>query len=175
MNNHKQGISAKRSLAIAIGLAILSTLTIAKETQPMSLGIQQYCVLCHNDVILQAGMSLQHFDVNHPEMNPVLAEKMILKLRAGMMPPQEASKPDKETLQLLVKSIETKLDKAARKRNDPGTRPFQRLNQAEYAQQIKNILGLTVNPAEWLPEDQISASFDNIADVQIISATTMTA
>ena len=95
MNNHKQGISAKRSLAIAIGLAILSTLTIAKETQPMSLVIQQYCVLCHNDVILQAGMSLQHFDVNHPEMNPVLAEKMILKLRAGMMPPQEAPKPDK--------------------------------------------------------------------------------
>ena len=174
MNNHKQGISAKRSLAIAIVLAILSTLTIAKETQPMSLVIQQYCVLCHNDVILQAGMSLQHFDVNHPEMNPVLAEKMILKLRAGMMPPQEAPKPDKETLQLLVKSIETKLDKAARKRNDPGTRPFQRLNRAEYAQQIKDILGLTVNPEEWLPEDQISASFDNIADVQTISATSMT-
>ena len=92
-----------------------------------------------------------------------------------MMPPQEAPQPDNETLQLLVKSIETKLDKAARKRNDPGTRPFQRLNRAEYTQQIKDILGLTVNPEEWLPEDQISASFDNIADVQTISATSMTA
>ena len=175
MNKEKQNVSVKRSLAIVIGLAIVSTPLIAKETQSMSPIIQQYCVLCHNDVILQAGMSLQHFDVNRPEMNPVLAEKMILKLRAGMMPPQEAPKPDKETLQLLAKSIETKLDKAARKRNDPGTRPFQRLNRAEYAQQIKDILGLTVNPSEWLPEDQISASFDNIADVQTISATSMTA
>ena len=175
MNNQKLGILVKRSFAIVIGLAILSTPTIGKEAQSMSPIIQQYCVLCHNDVILQAGMSLQHFDVDHPEINPVLAEKMILKLRAGMMPPQEAPQPDKETLQLLVKSIETKLDKAARKRNDPGTRPFQRLNRAEYTQQIKDILGLTVNPAEWLPEDQISASFDNIADVQTISATSMTA
>ena len=175
MNNQKLGILVKRSFTIVIGLAILSTPTIGKEAQSMSPIIQQYCVLCHNDVILQAGMSLQHFDVDHPEMNPVLAEKMILKLRAGMMPPQEAPQPDEETLQLLVKSIETKLDKAARKRNDPGTRPFQRLNRAEYTQQIKDILGLTVNPAEWLPEDQISASFDNIADVQTISATSMTA
>ena len=175
MNNQKLGILVKRSFAIVIGLAILSTPTIGKEAQSMSPIIQQYCVLCHNDVILQAGMSLQHFDVDHPEINPVLAEKMILKLRAGMMPPQEAPQPDKETLQLLVESIETKLDKAARKRNDPGTRPFQRLNRAEYTQQIKDILGLTVNPEEWLPEDQISASFDNIADVQTISATSMTA
>jgi len=175
MNNQKLDISVKRSFAIVIGLAILSTPTIGKETQSMSQIIQQYCVLCHNDVILQAGMSLQHFDVDRPEMNPVIAEKMILKLRAGMMPPQEAPQPDKEILELLVKSIETKLDKAARKRNDPGTRPFQRLNRAEYAQQIKDILGLTVNPEEWLPEDQISASFDNIADVQTISATSMTA
>ena len=136
MKKEKLSISVKRSFAIAMGLAILSTPTIGKETQSMYPIIQQYCVLCHNDVILQAGMSLQHFDVDRPEVNPVLAEKIILKLRAGMMPPQEAPKPDKKTLQLLVNSIETKLDKAAKKRNDPGTRPFQRLNRAEYAQQI---------------------------------------
>ena len=96
MNKERQSISVKRLLAIAIGLAIVSPPSIAKETQSMSPVIQQYCVLCHNDVILQAGMSLQHFDVNRPEMNPVLAEKMILKFRAGMMPPQDAPKPDKE-------------------------------------------------------------------------------
>ncbi len=112
---------------------------------------------------------------DHPELNLVIAEKMILKLRAGMMPPQEAPRPDRETLQQLAKSIEIKLDRASRKRNDPGTRPFQRLNRAEYAQQIKDVLGLTVNPEEWLPEDQISASFDNIADVQTMSPTAITA
>ena len=158
-----------------IVLVILSTATLAKKAQSVSPIIKQYCVLCHNDIILQGGMSLQHFDADHPELNLVIAEKMILKLRAGMMPPQEAPRPDRETLQQLAKSIEIKLDRAARKRNDPGTRPFQRLNRAEYAQQIKDVLGLTVNPEEWLPEDQISASFDNIADVQTMSPTAITA
>jgi hypothetical protein len=158
-----------------IVLVILSTATLAKKAQSVSPIIKQYCVLCHNDIILQGGMSLQHFDADHPELNLVIAEKMILKLRAGMMPPQEAPRPDRETLQQLAKSIEIKLDRASRKRNDPGTRPFQRLNRAEYAQQIKDVLGLTVNPEEWLPEDQISASFDNIADVQTMSPTAITA
>ncbi|HIN13466.1 MAG TPA: DUF1592 domain-containing protein [Gammaproteobacteria bacterium] len=175
MNDQKQSIPWGNSFTALIGLVILSTATLAKEAQSVSPIIKQYCVLCHNDIILQGGMSLQHFDADHPELNLVMAEKMILKLRAGMMPPQEAPRPDRETLQQLAKSIEIKLDRASRKRNDPGTRPFQRLNRAEYAQQIKDVLGLTVNPAEWLPEDQISASFDNIADVQTMSPTAITA
>ena len=175
MNDQKQSAPWRHSFTVLIGLVILSTTTLAKEAQSVSPIIKQYCVLCHNDIILQGGMSLQHFDADHPELNLVIAEKMILKLRAGMMPPQEAPRPDRETLQQLAKSIEIKLDRAARKRNDPGTRPFQRLNRAEYAQQIKDVLGLTVNPEEWLPEDQISASFDNIADVQTMSPTAMTA
>ena len=175
MNDQKQSVPWGNSFTVLIVLVILSTATLAKEAQSVSPIIKQYCVLCHNDIILQGGMSLQHFDADHPELNLVIAEKMILKLRAGMMPPQEAPRPDRETLQQLAKSIEIKLDRAARKRNDPGTRPFQRLNRAEYAQQIKDVLGLTVNPAEWLPEDQISASFDNIADVQTMSPTAITA
>ena len=175
MNDQKQSAPWRHSFTVLIGLVILSTATLAKEAQSVSPIIKQYCVLCHNDIILQGGMSLQHFDADHPELNLVIAEKMILKLRAGMMPPQEAPRPDRETLQQLAKSIEIKLDRASRKRNDPGTRPFQRLNRAEYAQQIKDVLGLTVNPEEWLPEDQISASFDNIADVQTMSPTAITA
>ncbi len=175
MNDQKQSVPWGNSFTVLIVLVILSTATLAKKAQSVSPIIKQYCVLCHNDIILQGGMSLQHFDADHPELNLVIAEKMILKLRAGMMPPQEAPRPDRETLQQLAKSIEIKLDRASRKRNDPGTRPFQRLNRAEYAQQIKDVLGLTVNPAEWLPEDQISASFDNIADVQTMSPTAITA
>ena len=175
MNDQKKSVPWGNSFTVLIVLVILSTATLAKEAQSVSPIIKQYCVLCHNDIILQGGMSLQHFDADHPELNLVIAEKMILKLRAGMMPPQEAPRPDRETLQQLAKSIEIKLDRAARKRNDPGTRPFQRLNRAEYAQQIKDVLGLTVNPEEWLPEDQISASFDNIADVQTMSPTAITA
>ena len=64
---------------------------------------------------------------------------------------------------------------AADARREPGTRPSQRLNRAEYARLVHDLLGLTIDPAEWLPEDQVSASFDNIADVQSMSPTLMVA
>ena len=106
MNDQKQSVPWGNSFTVLIVLVILSTATLAKKAQSVSPIIKQYCVLCHNDIILQGGMSLQHFDADHPELNLVIAEKMILKLRAGMMPPQEAPRPDRETLQQLAKSIE---------------------------------------------------------------------
>ncbi len=148
---------------------------IAAEPKSAQALVGQYCVLCHNDAVLQGGMSLQHFDADRPELNPEIGEKMIRKLRTGMMPPREAPRPDADELAWLVNTLEGRLDAAAAVRRDPGTRPFQRLNRAEYARLINDLLGLTVDPSEWLPEDQISASFDNIADVQSISPTLMTA
>ena len=174
------GSAVRRALAVVWVLAAApATWAAADEPpqSPQSAGalVERYCVLCHNDAVLQGGMSLQHFDADHPEQNPEIGEKMIRKLRAGMMPPREAPRPDPETLAWLVRSLEGSLDAAAAERKDPGTRPFQRLNRAEYARLIADLLGLTVDPSEWLPEDQISASFDNIADVQGISPTLMTA
>lgn len=150
--------------------------SLAAATEPSARAlVQQYCVLCHNDATLQGGMSLQHFDADGAASEPELGEKIIRKLRTGMMPPREAPRPDATTLAWLAEDLERQLDLAADARNDPGTRPFQRLNRAEYARLVSDLLGLTVDPAEWLPPDQISASFDNIADVQTISPTLMTA
>jgi hypothetical protein len=91
-----------------------------------------------------------------------------------MMPPKEAAKqPDAATRLALVTSLETALDKAALTHPNPGRRPFQRLNRAEYASAIRTIFGLDIDVATFLPSDTISASFDNIADVQMPSATVM--
>ena len=120
-------------------------------------------------------MSLQHFDADRAAAEPELGEKIIRKLRAGMMPPREAPRPEPATLRWLADDLERQLDLAAAERGDPGSRPFQRLNRAEYARLIQDLLGLTVDPADWLPPDQLSASFDNIADVQTITPTLMTA
>ncbi|MEE2669223.1 MAG: DUF1592 domain-containing protein, partial [Gemmatimonadota bacterium] len=103
------------------------------------------------------------------------AEKMIVKLRAGMMPLPGAPRPSPDTLLALVETLETLIDDAAKEQRSPGTRPFQRLNRSEYGRLVQDILGLTVDPGEWLPADQISASFDNIADVQVVSPTLMDA
>ncbi len=134
--------------------------------------IQQTCVACHNEFTLQAGLNLQDFDASEPHLDPVVAEKMIRKLRAGQMPPREMPR-DEDAIMNLIETMESRLDREARKNKRAGTRPFQRVNRAEYARLVKDLLGLTVDPSEWLPEDQISASFDNIADVQGMSATLM--
>ena len=136
--------------------------------------VQTVCIACHNEHTLTAGLNLQEFDARHPDLNPVVAEKMIRKLRAGQMPPREMPR-DETAIMHLVTSMEDSLDRAASAENRAGSRPFQRLNRAEYARLVHDILGLTVDPSEWLPEDQISASFDNIADVQGMSATLMVA
>jgi len=134
--------------------------------------IQQTCIACHNEFTLQAGLNLQNFDVNDAHLDPVVAEKMIRKLRAGQMPPREMPRND-DAIMNLITTLEKVLDRHARKNKRAGTRPFQRINRAEYARMVNDLLGLTVDPSEWLPEDQISASFDNIADVQGMSATLM--
>ncbi|HET9368727.1 MAG TPA: DUF1592 domain-containing protein, partial [Vicinamibacterales bacterium] len=136
--------------------------------------VKQFCVTCHNDMIQRGQLSLASFDASKVTENAAIAEKMIRKLRTGMMPPKEAAKqPDPATRLALVTSLETALDKAALTHPNPGRRPFQRLNRAEYASAIRTIFGLDIDVATFLPSDTISASFDNIADVQMPSATVM--
>ena len=158
--------------AISAGMLLLASISAAQQ-DPNQL-VQQTCVACHNPHTLQAGLDLQDFDVLHPGDKPLIAEKMIRKLRSGQMPPWELPR-DESAIENLVTSLEIALDRDARMTKRAGTRPFQRVNRAEYAQLIYDILGLTVDPARWLPEDRISASFDNIADAQDMSPTAMIA
>ncbi|HXV60810.1 MAG TPA: DUF1592 domain-containing protein [Vicinamibacteria bacterium] len=148
--------------------------TEPRDTEPNAV-IQQYCVTCHNDVTLLGGMSLETFDAEHPERNAELTEKMIRKLRAAMMPPAGMPRPEEDAARALVETLERGIDAAADARREPGSRPSQRLNRAEYARLVQDLFDLTVDPSEWLPEDPISASFDNIADAQILSPTLMAA
>ena len=134
--------------------------------------ITKYCSDCHNDGDRIGDMSLDKFDVAHASDNAALAEKMVRKLRAGMMPPKDAAQPDAASRMALVTAIEASLDKAGAVPN-PGHRSFQRLNRAEYAAAVRAMLGVDIDVAAYLPADTISAGFDNIADVQTPSATVM--
>ncbi|TAK11053.1 MAG: DUF1592 domain-containing protein [Acidobacteria bacterium] len=140
--------------------------------QAQNATITKYCRDCHNDGEMVGELSLDKFDVAHAADNAVTAEKMVRKLRAGMMPPKDAVQPDAATRAALVTALETSLDKAAATPN-PGHRAFQRLNRAEYAAAVRAMLGIDLDVAAYLPADTISAGFDNIADVQTPSATVM--
>ncbi len=158
-------------LTIISGLLLAASSALALEPNQVVQGI---CTACHNQFTLQAGLNLQDFDASQPWEHPAVAEKMIRKLRTGQMPPREMPRNEGDIRQL-IETLESGLDRAARQRARAGSRPFQRVNRAEYERFIEDLLGLQVDASEWLPPDQISASFDNIADVQGISATLMTA
>jgi hypothetical protein len=133
--------------------------------------IEEYCVRCHSDRRQTGNLSLEGFDAANPTGQADVAERMIKKLRAGMMPPSGARRPEEAVLDGLVEGLEGRLDEAWERNPEPGTRVFQRLNRAEYSAAVEDLLGIEVNVSSYLPEDTKSANFDNIADVQMPSTT----
>jgi hypothetical protein len=133
--------------------------------------IKRYCATCHNDTSKTGGLSLTSFDVAHAAENTDVAERMIRKLQAGLMPPPRSARPDAATHAALVTALETTVDAAAAAKPNPGAHVFQRLNRAEYARTIRDLLALDVDAGNWLPLDTKSANFDNIADAQALSPT----
>jgi cytochrome c551/c552 len=132
--------------------------------------VQEYCTTCHDDEGKTGGLSLEHFDAAKVVQNAEVAEKMIRKLRVGMMPPPAVKdRPDPDTLRAFVTALETKLDTADAVNPNPGWRPFQRLNRVEYAAAVRGLVGIDVDVNAYLPPDTMSAGFDNVADEQNFS------
>jgi hypothetical protein len=122
---------------------------------------------------MAGGLSLAAFDAAHVAENRAVGEKMIRKLRSGMMPPAGARRPDGPALVALAESLETRIDAVAAGRPAPGWRPFQRLNRAEYASAVRDLLALDIDASAMLPPDTISNGFDNVADAQTFSPALM--
>jgi mono/diheme cytochrome c family protein len=134
--------------------------------------VSKTCATCHNDRTRSGNLSLESFDVAGAGRSSEIAEKIIRKLRAGLMPPPGSRRPDEAALSGLADVLEAEADAAATL-PAPGRRTFQRLNRAEYTRSIHDLLGLDVNAGDYLPLDAKSANFDNIADVQLLSPTLM--
>jgi hypothetical protein len=135
--------------------------------------VKQYCSVCHNEKLKSGGLTLASFDAAHAARDARIAEKMIRKLRAGMMPPPGVKRPDGSALSALAESLEATIDAAATANPNPGWRPFQRLNRAEYARAVRDLFAIDVDVQSLLPPDTISHGFDNIADEQGFSPTLM--
>ena len=131
--------------------------------------IQDTCVTCHNDITLLGNLSLAEFDVSAAAEDADVAEKVIRKLRAGMMPPPGIPRPEGDVLPNLAKTLEDTIDKVALVNPNPGHRPFQRMNRHEYERAIRDLLDLEVDAGGWLPLDTMAGNFDNIADAQTLS------
>ncbi len=135
--------------------------------------LARYCVGCHNDRTLTAGVSLQDLDFDGAGEHPgdaELWEKVVRKLRARSMPPAGRPRPSEAQYEAAAARLEAALDTAAAAAPDPGRRPaVHRLNRAEYANAVRDLLALEIDARALLPADDSGYGFDNIADVLSVS------
>jgi hypothetical protein len=135
--------------------------------------VKQYCATCHSDRGQAGGLSLAAFDASSAASSPQSTEKMIRKLRAGMMPPAGAKRPEGGVLLALAEALEMRIDRAAALDPNPGSRPSPRMNRAEYANAVRELLGLDVDVTAYLPPDTLAHGFDNISEEQGLSTSVM--
>ena len=135
--------------------------------------LNRYCVGCHNDRTLTAGLTLQRLDLARAGEDPHEAEtweKVIRKLQTRSMPPAERPRPDETTYEAFTAWLEDRVDNAAARNPNPGRRhAVHRLNRSEYANAIRDLLDLRIDAPTLLPPDDSGFGFDNIADVLSMS------
>ena len=139
--------------------------------------VDGYCVTCHNERLRTGGLALDLLDLSRVGDAPEIWEQVVLKLRGGMMPPAGRPagrpRPDPRTYDGFRKWLEGELDRAAAASNEPGRVPTHRLNRAEYANAVRDLLALEVDAAALLPADDTGHGFDNLAGTLALSPVLM--
>ncbi len=161
-----------RTLCFCLALAALPAL-VAAQTAPPAVGrvafVAKYCVSCHGRTRPAAGVAFDRLDAASVAGHEELWEKAVLKVRAGDMPPAGAPAPDRAARTAWVASLESSLDQMAASHPNPGRRVAHRLNRTEYANAVRDLLGVEVDSRDLLPADDSGYGFDNIADVLSVS------
>ena len=126
--------------------------------------IDTYCLGCHSSRVRSGGLSLDTLDLAQVSRDAETWEKVIRKVRLGVMPPLPARRPAPAVLDGLASWLEQSLDAAAAAQPRPGRPALSRLNRSEYANAVRDLLGLDVDVTSLLPADNSAYGFDNIAD-----------
>ena len=164
----------KRTLALTI--ALLAMLWILVQAAPAQKSapdngevLKQYCYTCHNQTAKTAGLALDTLNLAAVGRDAETWEKVVRKLRSGMMPPQGSLRPDDATRANLFSWLTAELDRASATSPNPGRPLLSRLNRTQYGNVIRDLLSLEVDPSVLLPPDDAAYGFDNIGDVLGIS------
>jgi mono/diheme cytochrome c family protein len=131
--------------------------------------LDQYCFRCHSSTTPRAGVNLRVLDFANLEDNGAVWEKLLRKLRNHDMPPAGRWRPDPATYEALTQYIETERDRLAEVKPNPGRPTLHRLNRAEYANAVRDLLAIEIDVADLLPADDMGYGFDNIGDVLNVS------
>jgi hypothetical protein len=154
-----------RKLVFALAWVLILWSSLLSFGQDRAL-VDKYCVTCHNQKTKTAGLSLETADFVRPSNSADVWEKVIRKVRAEMMPPVGAARPDKASMDSLAAYLETSIDKVAALNPNPGRTVLHRLNRAEYGNAIRDLFAISaLDVTALLPADTEAYGFDNIADV----------
>jgi hypothetical protein len=163
------------SIAGGIGAAQSPTSSTTSTTSTLSTLstsstlIGTYCVGCHNQRTKTAGVAFDTMDLADVSKDADAWEKAVRKLRGGLMPPPGARRPEPAAVDTFVSALERSLDAAAASRPNPGRVALHRLNRAEYANAIEDLLGIRIDASALLPKDDEADGFDNVASVLTVS------
>jgi mono/diheme cytochrome c family protein len=137
--------------------------------------VDRYCVTCHNARVRTAGLALDALRLADAARDAQTWEKVVRKLRTGMMPPSGAPRPDRAALDRLASAVEGHIDRAAAAAPNPGAPGLHRMNRTEYGNAVRDLLDLPIDAAALLPGDDSSEGFDNMASVLSVSPALMQA
>ena len=142
-----------------------ATQAATPATTPARALVTSYCVTCHNARLKTANLLLDQADAQQVSNAADTWEKVIVQLRSRAMPPSGMPRPDSATYNAVASWLETELDRAASLRPNPG-RPagLHRLNRTEYANAVRDLLDVEIDPTSMLPPDAQAAGFDTNAD-----------
>jgi len=117
--------------------------------------------------VRSGGLALDELDVANVAPQAATWEKVVRKVRAGAMPPAGMPRPDGGAAEALVSEVTASLDRAATP--NPGRPLLHRLNRAEYANVVRDLLAIDVDVRSLLPADDSAFGFDNNADLLVVS------
>ena len=137
--------------------------------------VDQYCSDCHSGGEKSGNLSLDDLDLAHPDKNVDVAEKVIRKLGVAMMPPPGKPRPAPAVMKLFVNSLASDVDTAAALHPAIINPSLHRLNRTEYANSVRDVLGVEIDADKLLPSDAFSHGFDNMSDVLTTSPALMDA
>src|SRR5580704_2155836 len=151
--------------AVIVTAVLVNAVAQAQQPKPVPERalVDRYCIGCHSAALKSGGLVLEKLDVTHAGDAPETWEKVIRKVRAGMMPPSGVPRPDRAALDSFAANLEIQLDRAAASKPVPASPALHRLNRTEYANAVRDLLALEVDAATLLPADDSSEGFDNIA------------
>jgi len=147
----------------------IATSAVASAAVPSRTLLDSYCITCHNERAKTAGLALDTLNLADVSTHADVWEEVVRKLRGGLMPPAGLRRPPQAEVDTFVRSLEQTLDQAALTNPNPGRVALHRLNRAEYANAIEDLLGVRVDAAALLPKDDEADGFDNVASVLTVS------